>query len=257
MPPLQKATDVLVERAGPARLSLEPEPKRLGLSALVADQQLENESTSRAAVERLRQRFLRTALIYGIALSMPGWALAQPVAPPSAAAAAPSVFSQRDGSHDFDFLIGDWKAHLRRMVDRETGVTTSDPRTGTWIEYDGICNDTKLLDTNANFEQFDVQASETRVRFRGQALRMYNPASRQWSIYGLDLDKGELGLPPLIGQFTGKRGEFFDSELRNGRMVQVRYVWTDISPKSAHMEQSFSPDGGKSWAVNWVVDLSR
>jgi hypothetical protein len=257
MPPLPKATDILVEGAGPARLSLGVDLKRLGLSASVADQQLENESTSRAAVERFRQRFLRTALICGIVLSMPGWASAQTVAPPSAAAAAPSAFSQRDGSHDFDFLIGDWKAHLRRMVDRETGVTTSDPRTGTWLEYDGICNDKKLLDTNANFEQFEVQASGTHLLFRGQALRMYNPASRQWSIYGLDLDKGELSLPPLIGQFTGKRGEFFDSELRNGRMVQVRYVWTDISPKSAHMEQSFSPDGGKSWAVNWIVDLSR
>jgi hypothetical protein len=78
---------------------------------------------------------------------------------------------------------------------------------------------------------------------------MYNPASHQWSIYGLDLDKGELDRP-LIGEFTGKRGEFFDSELRNGRMVQVRYVWTDVSPKSTHMEQSFSPDGGKNCPLN-------
>jgi len=225
MPPLPKAIDVLVEGAGPARF---------------------------------RPTFLRTALVCGTVLSMPGWAFAQTAAAPSAGAAAPSSgLSQRDGSHDFDFLIGDWKAHLRRMVDRETGLTTSDPRTGTWVEYDGICNDRKLLDTNANLEQFDVQASTTHLIFRGQALRMYNPASHQWSIYGLDLDKGELGLPPLVGQFTGKRGEFFDSELRNGRMVQVRYVWTDISPKSAHMEQSFSPDGGKSWAVNWIVELSR
>ena len=162
-----------------------------------------------------------------------------------------------DGSHEFDFLIGDWKAHLHRMIDRNTGVTTSDPRTGIWVDYDGVCNDKKLLDTNANFEQFDVLGSSTHLRFRGQALRMYSPAMHQWSIYGLDLDNGELSLPPVVGQFAGKRGEFFDSELRNGRMVQVRYVWTDISPKSARMEQSFSPDGGKSWAVNWIVTLSR
>jgi hypothetical protein len=179
-----------------------------------------------------------------------GAALSQP---------APTQPAQvHDGSHDFDFLIGDWKAHLHRLVDRETGVTTSDPRTGAWVDYDGICNDRKLLDTNANLEQFEVvQASGTHQTFRGQALRMYNPASHQWSIYGLDLDKGELDLPPVIGEFTGKRGEFFDSELRNGRMVQVRYVWTDVSPKLAHMEQSFSPDGGKDWAVNWIVELSR
>jgi hypothetical protein len=175
---------------------------------------------------------------------------------PSAAAPA-QPGPQHDGAHDFDFLIGDWKAHLHRMIDRKTGVTTSDPHTGVWVDYDGVCNDKKLLDTNANLEQFDVLASKTHLRFRGQALRMYNPASRQWSIYGIDLDNGELSLPPVVGQFTGRRGEFFDSELRNGRMVQVRYVWSDLTPKSARMEQSFSPDGGKSWAVNWIVDLSR
>lgn len=174
-------------------------------------------------------------------------AQAQDKAPPTA----------HDGAHDFDFLIGDWKAHLRRMIDAKTGLTTSDPRVGVWVEYDGISNHKKLLDTNGNFEQFDVVETKTHQRYRGQTLRMYNPASRQWSIYGLDLDNGALGLPPLIGQFTGKHGEFFDSELRNGRMVQVRYVWTDLSPKAARMEQSFSPDGGKSWAVNWICELSR
>jgi hypothetical protein len=193
----------------------------------------------------------------GLVMSAAVALLCQPFSAALSQAASTQTVVAHDGSHDFDFLIGDWKAHLRRMVDRDTGVTTSDPRTGTWVEYDGVCNDKKLLDTNANFEQFDVRASRTNLLFRGQALRMYNPASHQWSIYGLDLDKGELDLPPLIGQFTGKRGEFFDSELRNGRMVQVRYVWSDVTPKSARMEQSFSPDGGKSWAVNWIVDLSR
>jgi hypothetical protein len=192
-----------------------------------------------------------------LAMSAAIFVLFQPFGAALSQPASTQPASIHDGSHDFDFLVGDWKAHLRRMVDRETGVTTSDPRTGTWVEYDGTCNDKKLLDTNANLEQFEVQVSTTHQTFRGQVIRMYNPASHQWSIYGLDLDKGELDTPPLIGEFTGKRGEFFDSELRNGRMVQVRYVWTDVSPKSAHMEQSFSPDGGKDWAVNWIVDLSR
>ncbi len=30
----------------------------------------------------------------------------------------PANLPQRDGSHDFDFLIGDWKAHVRRLPDR-------------------------------------------------------------------------------------------------------------------------------------------
>ena len=29
------------------------------------------------------------------------------------------------------------------------------------------------------------------------------------------------------------------------------------TPQSARMEQSYSPDGGKTWEVNWICELSR
>jgi hypothetical protein len=34
---------------------------------------------------------------------------------------------EHDGAHDFDFLIGDWKVHLRRLPDRLVGSNK-------WIE---------------------------------------------------------------------------------------------------------------------------
>jgi hypothetical protein len=34
-------------------------------------------------------------------------------------------------------------------------------------------------------------------------------------------------------------------------------VWSDITPNSAHFEQSFSDDGGKTWEVNWITDQTR
>jgi hypothetical protein len=43
----------------------------------------------------------------------------------------------------------------------------------------------------------------------------------------------------------------------NGRMVFVRYVWSDMTPTSAHFEQSFSDDGGKTWEVNWITTHVR
>lgn len=164
---------------------------------------------------------------------------------------ATAVFSapQRDGSHDFDFLIGDWKAHVRRLPDRLNNSTA-------WDEYDGISNHHKLIDTNANFEQFDVTSPDKKLHIRAQTLRMYNPETHQWSIYGLDLDKGELDAP-VVGEFHGNRGEFYNHQTWKGRVVLVRWMWTNVSPKSAHMEQSFSPDGGKHWEVNWICDLSR
>ena len=71
------------------------------------------------------------------------------------------------------------------------------------------------------------------------------------------MDNGTLSLPPVVGSFNGKRGEFYDQEDFKGRVILVRYMWLDISPNSARMEQSFSPDGGKTWEVNWICELSR
>jgi hypothetical protein len=162
----------------------------------------------------------------------------------------PALLPQRDGSHDFDFLIGDWKVHVRRLPDRLNNSNT-------WDEYDGISNHHKLLDSNANFEQFEVTSTDKKLHIKGQTLRLYNPATRQWSIYLVDLDNGTLDAPPVVGGFTGKRGEFFHQEQFKGRTILVRYMWLDISPKSSRMEQSWSPDGGKTWELNWICELSR
>jgi hypothetical protein len=40
-------------------------------------------------------------------------------------------------------------------------------------------------------------------------------------------------------------------------MILVRYAWSDITPTSAHFEQSFSTDGGKTWETNWITDQTR
>ncbi len=180
-----------------------------------------------------------------IAAAQPLWGFQTSPAPASASTATPA-----DGSHDFDFLIGDWKAHVRRLPERLKGSNV-------WVVYDGISNHKKLLDSNANFEEFDVATSDKKLRIKAQTLRLYNPESHQWSIYLVDLDKGTLDIPPVVGQFNGKRGEFYNQQIWEGRAVLVRYMWLDISPKSSRMEQSFSGDGGKTWEVNWICELSR
>jgi hypothetical protein len=183
-----------------------------------------------------------------LALLILGTVLAVPLQ--GQTASDPANLPQRDGSHDFDFLIGDWKAHVRRLPDRLNNSNV-------WVEYDGISNHHKLLDSNANFEQFEVTSTDKKLHIKAQTLRLYNPATRQWSIYLADLDNGTLDTPPVVGGFTGKRGEFFHQETLKGRTILVRYVWLDLSPNSARMEQSYSPDGGKTWEVNWICELSR
>jgi hypothetical protein len=165
----------------------------------------------------------------------------------------PAAFPQRDGSHDFDFLIGSWKAHVRRLQNRLNHSTSPDD----WVTYDGTSIHRKLLDSNANFEDFDVSSAQLNKRMKEQTLRLYNPATRQWSIYLVNVDKGTIDVPPVIGHFEGKRGEFYNQDLFEGRAKLTRYVWLDLSPHEARMEQSFSTDGGRTWEVNWICELTR
>jgi hypothetical protein len=170
-------------------------------------------------------------------------------APPFSAAPAQAV-APHDGAHDFDFLIGDWQAHIQRLPDRLNGSHS-------WVTYDGEDHHHKVLTSNANLEEFIVDNPKLHLHMHEQTLRLFNPTNQQWSIYPLNVFQGTLDGPPVVGHFTGRRGEFFHQENFKGRVIYVRYVWIDISPKAARMEQSFSDDGGKSWELNWICELSR
>src|ERR1700733_7771190 len=143
--------------------------------------------------------------------------------------ADPADLPQRDGSHDFDFLIGNWKAHVRRLPDRLNNSSV-------WVEYNGISNHKKLLDSNANFEEFDVITTDKTLRIKAQTLRLYNPASRQWSIYLIDLDNGTLASPPPAANFsirkTSKAAPF--SCATSGSTSRPRPpAWNNPSPPTA------------------------
>jgi hypothetical protein len=181
-------------------------------------------------------------------LALGGSAVAQATA--GRTPAVPPPPAPHDGQTDFDFVIGDWRAHVRRMPDRLNGSTT-------WIEYEGTSSHQKLFGGPANLEEFKVESLDGKLEIHAQTLRLYNAESRQWSIYLVDAAKGTLGLPPVVGDFRAGRGVFYDQELFKGRAIFVRYQWFDLSPLACRMEQSFSADGGQSWETNWICALSR
>lgn len=162
---------------------------------------------------------------------------------PLLAQAAPA----RDGQHDFDFEIGSWNTHLRRLQNPLSGSTT-------WIDYNGTTAVRKVWDGRANLVELSVEGPAGHLDVL--SLRMYNPQSRQWSLNSANARSGQLGVPS-VGEFRNGRGEFYSYEDFNGRMVLVRFVITVPTPDSAHFEQAFSLDGGKSWEVNWIADDTR
>ncbi len=62
---------------------------------------------------------------------------------------------------------------------------------------------------------------------------------------------------PTVGEFKDGRGEFYDQEVFEGRVILVRNVWTNITADSCRFEQSFSDDGGKTWELNWIAVDTR
>ncbi|MGA2549767.1 MAG: hypothetical protein ABSF50_06425 [Burkholderiaceae bacterium] len=166
---------------------------------------------------------------------------------PDAAATAASASLTHDGGHDFDFEIGTWKIHLKRLLRPLSGTTE-------WAEFDGISVTRKVWDGRANLEEFESDGANGHIE--GLTLRLYDPNARQWSLYWANSKDGNLAIP-TIGEFKDGRGLFYDQERINGRSILVRYVWSQITTQSAHFEQSFSDDGGLTWEVNWITDQTR
>jgi hypothetical protein len=164
-------------------------------------------------------------------------------------ASAPVTTPQqpRDGQKDFDFEIGTWKTHLKRLQRPLTGSTT-------WVEYEGTTVVRKVWDGRANLVELDVNGPAGRIE--ALSLRLYNPESRQWSLNFAGVGSGTLS-PPTIGEFKNGRGEFYNQETLNGRAILVRFVISDITPTSCRFEQAFSDDGGKTWEVNWIAVDTR
>lgn len=190
----------------------------------------------------LLKHSLLSVLIFAVS-----WSNGMAQSDPNAAKSGSQTVERRDGQHDFDFELGTWKIHLKRLLKPLTGSTT-------WVEFDGTIVTRKVWDGRANLEQFETDGPTGHIE--GLTLRLYNPQSHQWSLYWANSKDGALQ-QPTIGEFKNGRGEFFDQETFNGRTIFVRYIWSEITPNSAHFEQSFSDDGGKTWEVNWITDQTR
>jgi hypothetical protein len=158
--------------------------------------------------------------------------------------------AQRDGQHDFDFAHGAWTVQLSRLAKPLSGSTE-------WVEYEGTSLCRPIWDGRAHVDEFRVRSQATGAVIDGLTVRLYEPTTGEWSLYWANARTG-MSLPPTVGRFEGDgTGAFYDEEEFEGRRVLVRYLWTDITPASAHFEQSFSTDGGATWEPNWISTQTR
>src|ERR1700745_3266001 len=96
--------------------------------------------------ERLSSRgcFLVWVLLIGSCAPLQARANAAPTNSDAATAG-----TEQDGSHDFDFEIGTWKTHLKRLAKPLTGSNQ-------WIECAGVSVVRKVWDGRANLLELEA-----------------------------------------------------------------------------------------------------
>lgn len=159
----------------------------------------------------------------------------------------PQATPERDGQHDFDFELGSWNIHLKRRLHPLTGSNT-------WIDFDGTSVTRKVWEGRSQIEEFETDGAGGHIE--GLTLRLYNPQTHQWSLYWANAKDGTI-VAPQVGQFKEGRGEFYGQDTLNGKLIYIRFIWSNTDSKTPHFEQSFSDDGGKTWEVNWITDQTR
>ncbi|MET0555021.1 MAG: NIPSNAP family protein [Vicinamibacteria bacterium] len=149
-----------------------------------------------------------------------------------------------DGRHDFDFWMGTWRIHNRRLRARLSGSTE-------WDEFEARGQTWPMLNGLGNRDEFRTGFWPD---FLGMTFRFFDPATRTWSIYWADSRHGTLE-PPVVGRFEGDVGTFYGEDVFEGRPIRVRFIWT--RGETPRWEQAFSTDGGGTWETNWTMDMTR
>lgn len=154
---------------------------------------------------------------------------------------------RQDGRTDFDFYIGRWTVHHRRLRKRLAGSQE-------WEECEGVAVARKVLDGLGNVDEITIERAAGRVV--GMTVRLFDPHSQQWSIYWADTLNGGLQ-PPMFGEFKDGRGIFYNQESFEGKKIFIRFIWSSLNENQCRWEQAFSADGGSTWETNWIMEFAR
>jgi len=157
--------------------------------------------------------------------------------------------SNESAVNDFDFFVGRWKVHHRRLKERLA-------RSSQWEEFSGASVMQKLMNGLGNVDDnvIDLPTGP----YHAVSLRAFDPKTKRWAIWWVDArDPHHDPGPALVGGFIGGIGTFYADDMLNGQSIRVRYLWSDITATSCRWQQAFSADAGKTWETNWIMDFTR
>ena len=151
--------------------------------------------------------------------------------------------SKTSSQNDFDFLVGKWTMHNKKLKTRLNNCTE-------WEEFES---------TDENFGRVingigntDIYKSTVDGKpFEGLTLRLFNPKTKLWSLYWVPSNTGVMD-PPVVGSFEGNIGTFYGKDVFRGKPILVVFVWDKTDKDNPVWSQAFSPDNGLTWEWNFT-----
>jgi len=202
-------------------------------------------STRHDVLEKQVKHWAKTAAVLGavagIVLSYPRLGASQSSTPSAA---------MRDGQHDFDFNIGVWHTHIKRILDPFASGSGS-------VELNGTVTVRKVWDGKAELEE--IEADGPKGHWEGLTLFLYNPSAHQWSQSFVNSKVGTLSSSSTnVGEFKDGRVVLVGQDNTvSDKTILVRAMWSDIKPDSHQYEESYSNDGGATWVRSFTANLTR
>lgn len=151
--------------------------------------------------------------------------------------------SATSNSADYDFLLGRHTVIHKKLKHR---LQNSDE----WLELQGEKATQPILAGIGNIEEHTLYSANS-TPLKAIALRLFNPATKLWSLYWADSVTGVLD-PPLQGSFYCEVGVFFGKDKWNGEDIWVQFQYDRTDPDNPVWGQAFSRDG-KTWEWNWFM----
>ena len=155
--------------------------------------------------------------------------------------------SPRSSQKDFDFFIGKWRIKNRKLKDRFSNCDE-------WIEFEATQTNQKALNGLGNMDHF--YATLNNKAFEGMTLRLFDPATKLWSIYWTDSNTGKLD-KPVVGSFEKNIGHFYTKDIFNGKEIIMLFQWDKTDKENPVWSQAYSADNGITWEWNWYMFMSR
>ena len=142
---------------------------------------------------------------------------------------------QNNGQQQFDFWVGEWD------------LTWADGGRG----HNSISH---ILDGKIIQESFTSIQSDDTPPFQGLSVSAYNANNNQWRQTWVDNQGVYLD---FVGGWADGRMVLQREATIQGKTIQQRMVWADVTADSIEWSWERSEDDGQTWQAVWQIHYQR